>query len=144
MIHPSLSQLWQAELPQLISQLKNNVMDQPANQDRWLVSLEKMVDATFARMKLAAPEWTRLLATDLLDQVPLYVQQPLERGFSLNLIGICVYHGVVTQGPSYAMDFIMSSVRHQMPEESQGCASAMGKLKSDCLSVFHQLIQHNL
>lgn len=103
-------------------------MDQPANQNEWLNSLEKMADATLARMKLAAPEWTRLLATDLLDQVPLYVQQPLERGFSLNLIGICVYHGVITQGPSYAMDFIMSNVRHQMPEESLGCASAMGTI----------------
>lgn len=151
-VHPSLAQLWQAELPQLASQLKGNVMDQPANQNEWLLSLEKLADVTLARMKLAAPDWTRLLATDLLDQVALYGQQPLERGFLLNLIGVCVYHGVITQGPSYgkqilintsicnifnlmtfdcklsAMDFIMTSVRHSMIEESIGCASAMGKL----------------
>lgn len=100
-VHPSLAQLWQAELPQLASQLKGNVMDQQANQNEWLLSLEKLADVTLARMKLAAPEWARLLATDLLDQVGLYGQQPLERGFLLHLIGISVYHGVIPQGPSY-------------------------------------------
>lgn len=127
-IHPSLAQLWQAELPQLANQLKSNVMDQPANQNRWLVSLEKMADATLARMKLAAPEWTKLLATAMLDQINLYGQQPLERGFLFNLIGVSVYHGVIAQGPSYAIDFIMTTVRHQMTEESIGCASAMGSI----------------
>lgn len=125
-VHPTLAQLWQVELPQLASQLKGNVMNQPDNQNGWLLSLEKLADVTLARIKLAAPEWTRLFATDLLDQVGLYGQQPLERGFLLHLIGISVYHGIITQGPSYAMDFIMTSVRHQMIEESIGCASAMG------------------
>jgi hypothetical protein len=105
-VHPSLAQLWQAELPQLASQLKGNVMEQPANQNEWLLSLEKLADVTLARMKLAAPDWTRLLATDLLDQVALYGQQPLERGFLLNLIGVCVYHGVITQGPSYGKQIL--------------------------------------
>lgn len=101
-------------------------MDQPVNQNRWVVSLEKMTDATLARMKLAAPEWTRLLATALIEQIGLYSQQPLERGFLFNVIGVCVYHGVIPQGPSYAIDLIMTTVRHNLPEESMGCASAMG------------------
>jgi hypothetical protein len=41
-VHPSLAQLWQAELPQLASQLKGNVMEQSANQNEWSLSLEKL------------------------------------------------------------------------------------------------------
>lgn len=101
-------------------------MDHPANQNDWLISLEKFANVTLGRIKLAAPEWSRQLATAFLDQVNLYGQQPLERGFLFNLIGVSVYHGIIQQGPSYAMDLIMTSVRHQMIEESIGCASAMG------------------
>lgn len=127
-VHPSLAQLWQAELPELITQLKGNVMNQQANQNGWLVSLEKLADVTIARMKLVAPEWTNLFATSLMEQIELYGQQPLERGFLLNLLGICVYHGVITQGPSYAIDLIMTTVRHHVIEESVGCANAMGEI----------------
>lgn len=107
-VHPTLAQLWQVELPQLASQLKGNVMNQPDNQNGWLLSLEKLADVTLARIKLAAPEWTRLFATDLLDQVGLYGQQPLERGFLLHLIGISVYHGIIPQGPSYGNSILIN------------------------------------
>ena len=126
LVHPSLDQLWQAELPSLVKQLKANVMEQSENQDNWLASLENLVHVTVGRMKVASPEWTKMLASSFFDQTSLYEFQPLERGFLLSLIGICVHNGVVSQGPSYALDFVMANVRHQHPEESLGCASAMG------------------
>lgn len=128
LVHPSLDQLWQAELLPLIKQLKANVMEQSANQDSWLTSLENLVDITVGRMKVASPEWTKMLASSFFDQISLYEFQPLERGFLLSLIGICVHHGVISQGPSYALDFVMVNVRHQNIEESLGCASAIGSL----------------
>ena len=100
LVHPSLDQLWQAELPSLVKQLKANVMEQSENQDNWLASLENLVHVTVGRMKVASPEWTKMLASSFFDQTSLYEFQPL--------------------------DFVMANVRHQHPEESLGCASAMG------------------
>ena len=126
--HPVLNQLWQTELPPLVKQLQANVMEQSANQDNWLASLENLVDLTVGKMKAASLDWTKMLASAFFDQIALYEFQPLERGFLLSLIGICVHHGVVSQGPSYALDFVMVNVRHQNTEESLGCASAIGNL----------------
>ena len=46
LIHPSLFELWHTELPPMMKQLKGNVMEQSANQDGWLASLEKLTDTT--------------------------------------------------------------------------------------------------
>ena len=126
LIHPSLFELWQADLPPLMKQLKTNVMEQSANQDGWLVSMEKLACATLARMKLASPEWAQLLSAAFFDQISLYEHQPVERGFLFDWIGICVNFGFVAKGPSYAVDFVMTNVRHQFTEESLGCAAAIG------------------
>lgn len=127
LIHPALGELWQTELPPLMKQLKGNIMEQSANQDEWLASMEKLTDETMAKMKMAFPEWTQQLAASFLDQIGLYEFQPLERGFLLTAIGIAVHHGVVSKGPSFAVDFILTNVRHHLTEESLGCSSAIGK-----------------
>lgn len=126
-IHPILHQMWAGEIPELIRLLKANAIEQPASLDGWRASLEKLYDATIAQMKILLPNWCRDVANALFEQLNLYDQFPLEKGFLLTLIGMNVYHGTVSQGPSYAVDFIMNSVRHHLPEESMGCAFAMGK-----------------
>ena len=98
----------------------------------WLSAVEKMVDATLAELKSSAPEWCGQLASAWLDHIQrLYGQSenhwPLERGFIFQMVGLAVHHGVIPQGPVYAMDLVMSSVRHPVTEESVGCAAAIGK-----------------
>lgn len=88
--------------------------------------LEKFVDSTLDQMKISSLDWTLELSAALFDQVRLYETQAKMRGFLLACVGICVHHGVVKQGPSYAIDFIMTTVRHQEIDESIGCASALG------------------
>ena len=77
-------------------------------------------------MKVNSLAWTQQLAKFLLEQAAFYEDSALERGFLLDVIGIAVHHGAVQQGPNYSMDFIMTSVRHHLLDESRGCAAALG------------------
>ena len=92
----------------------------------WVASLEYLVELTVVKMKTESVEWTKQFSVALMAQFPLYDQYPLESGFLLHLIGICVYYGVVPQGAGYGMEFIMTSVRHHVTDESIGCAAALG------------------
>jgi len=99
---------------------------QKGESEEWSTDIERLVYTTFATMKVDSLEWTQQVAKFLLDQVSFYEDNALERGFLLNIIGIAVHHGAVQQGSSYGMDFVMTSVRHHLLEESRGCAAALG------------------
>lgn len=81
-------------------------------------------------MKVGSLPWVQQLAKSLVEQVTFYEDCALERGFLFHVIGLAVHHGAVQQGPSYGMDFIMTSIRHHLLPESQGCAAALGTLSS--------------
>lgn len=122
LVHPSLGRLWKMEIPAL----KDHVKSDSLTQENWRKTLEKFVDSTLEQMKISSLDWTFELSAALFEQLPLYEAQAQFRGFLFVFVGICVHHGVVRQGPSYAIDFIVNTVRHQEIEESIGCASALG------------------
>lgn len=121
-VHPSLGRLWKMKIPALKNQVKSNAL----TQDSWREMLEKFADSTLEQMKISSLEWTLELSAAMFNQIHLYESQAQMRGFLFALVGICVHHGVVKQGPSYAIDFVMSAVRHHEIDESIGCASALG------------------
>ena len=97
-----------------------------ADKTSWFDGIQNLTQLTVSVMKNSSIQWTQEFALALVDQIPLYENDQLERGFVLALIGVTVHQGIPGQSPGATVDLIMNTVRHQFAEESQGCARAMG------------------
>ncbi|XP_068084667.1 maestro heat-like repeat-containing protein family member 1 [Anabrus simplex] len=122
-VNRHLKPLWEQRIPELVAQLEGYSQDDWQDQV-WEDLVLEFVSATLSEVD--EEKWTLGLGVKLMEQLPLYVAYPLERGMLYKCLAIIVCHTTDKQFVNHQLEAMLSSMRQHSANDSKACSRAVG------------------
>eukprot|EP00004_Rigifila_ramosa_P005673 TRINITY_DN1633_c0_g1_i5.p1 TRINITY_DN1633_c0_g1~~TRINITY_DN1633_c0_g1_i5.p1 ORF type:complete len:1396 (+),score=325.85 TRINITY_DN1633_c0_g1_i5:37-4224(+) len=123
-LHPALSDLWEAKIPKLKAYLEKNSGSAEWDQTVWEDVVVRLLSETIDIV--CDDEWNAGLGENIAKQIGLYANHLPLRRQAFRLIGLCMQKSTNKQFIRHHLDFLFTNVNHNRDSDRQGCAEAFG------------------